>query len=230
MCSFVAGSQRLIDYWWNTRVVFDYFFPGVIPGDALHVPDGVDFADVLPAVRQALLADPARAMEMAGVDQLDIQYASFSELVNAVMGPLTSASILGLQINFTNDVLAHTHGHSPFDNTATVYAGSQDDAALNAGVGRFTSTPDATNYVAQYYQPDGNLSIPVLTLHTTRDPGVPLWHEAIYADIVAGQGKSEWLVQRTFDRFGHCAFTVPEQVTALEDLVAWAETGVRPSS
>ena len=229
MCSMVSGAQSLFDYWWHTRVVFDYFFPGVIPGDALHVPDSVDLASVLPAVRQALLADPARAIEMAGVDQLDIQYASFSELVNAVMGPLNSASILGLQINFTNDVLSHTHGHSPFNNTATIYTGSQDDAALNAGVARFASTPDATNYAEHYYQPDGNLSIPVLTLHTSRDPGVPLWHEALYAGVVATQGKSDLLVQRVFDRFGHCQFTLSEQVTALEDLVRWADTGVRPA-
>jgi pimeloyl-ACP methyl ester carboxylesterase len=229
MCTFASGTQKLFDYWWNTRVVFDYFFPGVIRGDALHVPDDVDLATALPAVRQAMLADPARAIEMAGVDQLDIKYESFSELVDAVMGPLNSASILGLQINFTNNVLAHTHGHSPFDNTATVYAGSQNDAALNAGVDRFASTPDAMNFGEHYYQPDGNLSIPVLTLHTTRDPGVPLWHEAIYADIVAAQGRSDWLVQRSFDRFGHCTFTLPEQVTALEDLVRWAETGVKPA-
>jgi pimeloyl-ACP methyl ester carboxylesterase len=229
MCTFASGAQKLIDYWSNTRVVFDYFFPGVLSGDALHVPDDLDLAAALPVVRQALLADPARAMQMAGVEQLDIQYASFSELVNAVMGPLNSASILGLQINFTNDVLAHTHGHSSFNNTATIYTGSQDDAALNAGVDRFASTPDAMNYVEHYYEPDGNLSIPVLTLHTSRDPGVPLWHEAAYAGVVATQGKADLLVQRVFDRFGHCQFTVSEQVTALEDLARWAETGVRPA-
>jgi pimeloyl-ACP methyl ester carboxylesterase len=227
MCAFAGGSQMEFDYVWGTRVLFDYFFPGVIPGDALHVPDDLNFnRDVVPAVRNALLADPPRAMEMAGVDQIEIQYASFSELVSAMVA---GAGPLGLQVNLTNDILGRTHDHSWFDNTATVYAGSQDDVALNAGVGRFVSTLDATNYVEHYYQPDGNLTMPVLTLHTTRDPAVPYAHEAVYAGTVAARGTSDLLVQRAFDRFGHCTFTLPEQIRAFEDLVAWAEHGVKPS-
>lgn len=72
MCAPLGGTQMAINYIWNVRVLFDYFFPGVMPGDALHLPDGLDFnRDVAPAVRNALLADPARAMEMAGVDQIE---------------------------------------------------------------------------------------------------------------------------------------------------------------
>ena len=226
MCTIAGGTQMAADYVWGTRVLFDQFFPGVTPGDALHVPEGLDFSrDVAPSVRSALLANPARAMALAAVDQIEIQYASFPELVTALSGPATP---LAFQVNFTADLLDRTHGRSFFDNMATLYTGSQDDAALNAGVGRFVSTPDATNYVDHYYQPDGNLTLPVLTLHTTRDPLVPFAHEAVYAGIVAAQGKSDLLVQRTFDRFGHCTFTVPEQVAALEHLVRWAETGVKP--
>jgi len=228
MCTFAGGTQLELDYIFGTRALFDYVFPGVIPGDAVHVPDSLDFnRDVVPAVRNALLADPARAVELAGVDQIEIQYASFNELVSSLIGP--GATPLFLQVTFASDVRSHTHGHFWFDNTATEYTGSHDDAALNAGVGRFSASPDATNYLEHYYQPDGNLTLPVLTLHTTRDPAVPFAHEAVYAGIVAGRGKSDLLVQRSFDRFGHCGFTVAEQVAALEDLVRWAETGVRPT-
>jgi len=227
MCTIAGGTQMAADYVWGTRVLFDYYFPGVIPGDALHVPEGLEFSrDLAPAVRSALLADPARAMELAAVDQIEIQYATFPELVTSLTGPATP---LALQVNFTADLLGRTHGRSFFDNTATLYTGSQDDAALNASVGRFLSTPDATSYLDHYYQPDGNLTIPVLTLHTTRDPLVPFAHEAVYAGIVAARGTSDLLVQRTFDRFGHCTFTVGEQVSALEDLVRWAEMGVKPA-
>jgi len=227
MCTIAGGTLMAADYVWGTRVLFDRFFPGVIPGDALHVPEGLDFSrDLAPAVRSALLADPARAMEMAAVDQIEIQYATFPELVTSLTGPATP---LAFQVNFTADLLDRTHGRSFFDNTATLYTGSQDDAALNASVGRFVSTPDATNYLAHYYQPDGNLTLPVLTLHTTRDPLVRFAHEAVYAGIVADAGRSEMLVQRTFNRFGHCTFTLDEQLAALEDLVAWAEQGVKPS-
>jgi len=224
MCAPLGGMQMAIDYFLNVRVLFDFYFPGVVPGDAMHVPDGVDFnRDVAPAVVNALISNPGRATELAGVDQVEIQYASFQELVTSIV------SALGFHATFLEDVLGRTHNHSMFDNTATAYTGSQDDAALNAGVGRFSATPDATNFEAHYYQPDGKLTIPVLTLHTRRDPLIPFAHEAVYAGIVAAQGKSDLLVQRTFDRFGHCGFTVDERVRALEDLVAWAEHGVKPA-
>ncbi len=203
----------------------DYFFPGVIPGDVRNVPDDLKLnfnRDVAPAVRSALLADPPRTMEMAGVDQIEIRYASLEEVVSAII------SALNLQVVGAEELADRVHGRSPFDNTATVYTGSQDDAALNAGVGRFRSTPDAANYFEHYYEPTGRLRIPVLTLHTTRDAIVPFAHEPVYAGIVAAQGTGDRLVQRSFDRFGHCTFTVPEQVAALEELVAWAETGVKP--
>src|SRR6266516_4066972 len=56
MCGFVGGSQRQIDYVVNVWVLFSYFFPGVLPGDGVHVPDNVDFRrDVAPAASSALL-------------------------------------------------------------------------------------------------------------------------------------------------------------------------------
>ena len=88
---------------------------------------------------------------------------------------------------------------------------------------------DARNYLQRWYQPKGNLRIPVLTLHTTMDPVVPFWHQPAYAAIVADAGRSDLLVQRTVDSYGHCAFTPEEHITAFMDLVSWVETGVAPA-
>ena len=219
-CTFDGGSQGEVAYLLNVRILFDYFFPGVIRGDAFHIPADLNFAtEVVPAVSTALLANPARALEMAAVTQIRIQYANFPELVTSVLNALF------FQIRGTNDLLGRVHDRSPFDNMETVYTGSTDDQRLNASVERYTATPDAQHYLEQYYEPDGRLRLPVLTLHTTRDPIVPFSNEAQYADVVQGRGTSEWLVQRSFVRFGHCAITVDEQVTGLEQLVQWAESG-----
>ena len=48
------------------------------------------------------------------------------------------------------------------------------------------------------------------------------------AAIVAAAGKSDLLVQRSIDRLGHCTSSVEEELMAFEDLVLWAETGVKP--
>ena len=59
----------------------------------------------------------------------------------------------------------------------------------------------------------------MLTLHSTRDPVVPLFHETLYAGLAPGH----WLVQRTTNSFGHCAFNQQEMLTAFDDLVRWVD-------
>jgi pimeloyl-ACP methyl ester carboxylesterase len=223
MCGPIGGGAMEIDYVYHVRVLFDYFFPGVIPGNALEVPEGLDFGtDVAPAVIDAVVADPEAAMEMAAVDQIDLPYSDFGELINSILNPIFF-NIIG-----TEDFFDRMH-HTFFENSATTYAGSSDDVALNAGVDRFEATPDARNYLEHWYQPRGNLEIPVLAIHTTMDPAVALVHESVYAAIVDAAGTSDLLVQRIIDRYGHCTFTTAEQLDAFQDLVSWVETGVAPT-
>ena len=70
--------------------------------------------------------------------------------------------------------------------------------------------------------------IPMLMLSTSRDPVVPGFHQESYLHRVAAAGQSDWLVQRTVDRYGHCNFTPPELAAAFADLVAWVEFGIKP--
>jgi hypothetical protein len=114
-------------------------------------------------------------------------------------------------------------------NMYTYYSGSSNDAALNAGVQRFEAAPDAEAYLKHWYQPTGKLSIAVITLHNTRDGAVPFFHEAAYAQLALEAGGSDMLVQRAVDGSGHCAFPVEEQLGAFLDLVAWVETGLKPT-
>jgi hypothetical protein len=119
----------------------------------------------------------------------------------------------------------------PYDNSGTLYAGSSDDAAVNAGVVRYVADPSATAYVDHHYTPSGDLRIPVITLHTTRDPIVPIFHERMYAAAVQSSGASAFLLQRTVNAFGHCGFSASGAETAgFFDLVQWVRTGVKPQS
>jgi len=223
MCSLVGGGPLEIDYIYNVRVLFDYFYPGVLPGDALNVPEGLNFgADVVPTVIGAISANPDPALQLAAIDQIELPFTDFGELINSILSPLFF-NIVG-----TPDFLDRTK-EGFFENWTTVYSGSLDDDALNAGVDRFRSTPSARNYLEHWYLPSGNLEIPVLTLHTTMDPVVPYFHEPAYEAIVAAAGNSDLLIQRAVDRFGHCTFTGPETVGAFLDLVNWVENGVTPT-
>jgi hypothetical protein len=80
-----------------------------------------------------------------------------------------------------------------------------------------------------YYTPSGELHIPVLTLHKTRDPLVPIFHEDSYADKVLGAGASDYFLRRTVNGFGHCGFPADEML-AFSALVQWVQTGVKPQN
>ena len=232
MCAPLGGTAAELSYIANVRVLFDLFYPGVVPGDLLNVPAGVDFdTEVQPRVIKAVMGNPTGLGLIARVAQTPLAGATPTELLTSLLYAL-KYNWIGI-----GDFLDRTHGHSMFDNSETVYRAAAPGllppemlTMINAGAGRFTSTPDAENYVDKYFQPTGVLGVPTLTLHTTRDPLVPFFHEGLFADIVRRSGSSESLLQRSVSGFGHCAFTTEQMVDGFESLASWVKSGVKPLS
>jgi hypothetical protein len=171
-------------------------------------------------------ANPASAAELALVDQVSIPWNTPDELSESIL------TALYFFIEGTNGMLDRTHGRVMVDNIETKYSiGSIPVSYLNdpeTGVARYASIPDAENYSEHYYLPTGKLKVPVMMLHTTRDPQVPYFHQLDYRQIVEEIGTGDFLVQRGFDRFGHCTppITEGETVASFLELVAWAENQV----
>jgi pimeloyl-ACP methyl ester carboxylesterase len=123
------------------------------------------------------------------------------------------------------------------DNSDVVYqfdmnpALSPGEGAFNVAVQRVTADVQARhrNGMANVAPTNGNLHIPMLTLHTLGDLFVPFHMEQVYARRVAAKGLSHNLVQRATRDHGHCAFTPSELVTTFVDLVKWVEAGVKPA-
>jgi hypothetical protein len=80
------------------------------------------------------------------------------------------------------------------------------------------------------WQPTGNLRIPVVSVHNTRDYLVPLFHEPAFAGIVDRAGASSMLLQRTVQNYGHCNFQTSVLVSSFQTLADWVRTGVKPAS
>lgn len=75
----------------------------------------------------------------------------------------------------------------------------------------------------------GDISIPVITLHTLGELFVPFSMEQIYAERVASHGAEDLLVARAIRDARHCGFSTDEQEIAFDDLVGWVEDGVKPA-
>jgi len=101
--------------------------------------------------------------------------------------------------------------------------GSTNDAALNSGVERIEADGRARAYARRFYQPNGNLHAPLVTLHTTLDEVVPFQNEVNYSNLVAQKGKSAFLSIVPVPRYGHCNFTSQEVFQAFTLMVQQAE-------
>src|SRR5260370_34611539 len=65
--------------------------------------------------------------------------------------------------------LVRTGGLSPVTNLGVRYRGSDDDAALNAGVFRAGFNAGAIAWLNGAYNPTGDVEIPTITMHTSGD-------------------------------------------------------------
>jgi pimeloyl-ACP methyl ester carboxylesterase len=229
-CAVAGGLARQVDFTANVRVLFDLFYPGVLPGTAVDVPSGIDVIQeiVNPAIA-AMTANPTGATAIAGIAQTPVQFASGPELLESI------ATALGGAAGYP-EILDLTHGLAYFDNSATQYTGVLPAATLafiNANVQRFSGTPAGRNSLVHNYTPTGELRMPALTLSTFRDPVVPGFHRTVYGQAVAATGGADWLVQRSVlgyaGGYGHCTFTPQELTQAFSDLVVWGEYGLKPT-
>ena len=256
MCGMVGGTPLELQYVGDVRALFDYYYPGVLPGNVISVPNTPPtVGEVQAAVIRAITptaANPQAALGLfaiASTAQTPLAYAPIGSLgdpsspaFQSLVGSLITA--LYYQLLGTPDVLGRTHGHSPYDNRSVTYTMGTPAlpvpqlapviasmiAASNNGVTRYDITPDAQNYLEKYYVPTGNLRIPVVSVHNLWDPLVPFFHEPALAQATSNAGASAMLLQRRVPNYGHCNFSTPLVVSSFQTLANWVTTGVKPAS
>jgi hypothetical protein len=72
---------------------------------------------------------------------------------------------------------------------------------------------------------NGQLSVPVLTIHTIGDGLVMVEDEQAYAKVVREADDSSLLRESFVARAGHCTFTPAETIAALSGLIRRLDTG-----
>jgi pimeloyl-ACP methyl ester carboxylesterase len=100
------------------------------------------------------------------------------------------------------------------------------DLATLQNAPQISADPAALAYLSQYIIYNGQVPIPVLTLHTTGDGLVPVEDERAYRKVVGEAGDLAMLRQIFVHRAGHCAFTPAETITALQTLDEHLTTGI----
>ena len=90
---------------------------------------------------------------------------------------------------------------------------------------RISADRSAVAYLAKYIAFNGDISVPVLTMHTTGDGLVVPENEQAYRSVVDRAGHGYLLRQIFVARAGHCTFTPAETITALHVRLNRLDTG-----
>ncbi len=90
---------------------------------------------------------------------------------------------------------------------------------------RISADPEALHYLESNIIFDGQIGIPVLTMHTKGDGLVLVQNESAYNNLVSEAGNSAFLRQVFVHRAGHCAFTPAETIAAVQSLLFRLNTG-----
>jgi pimeloyl-ACP methyl ester carboxylesterase len=95
---------------------------------------------------------------------------------------------------------------------------------LNNAV-RVSADPQALQYLERNIIFNGQIHIPVLTLHTKGDGLVVVQNESAYKKVVDEAGNADFLRRTFVHRAGHCEFSPAETITAVQALLHRLDVG-----
>jgi len=213
LCGVVTSAPDVFTRAFDARVVFDYYFPGVLPSP-VKVPKEYQLTDQISKhVFDRLQAKPASAA-----------------ILRRMHGIHNNQDLAGTIVFITymlKDIEERAKGN-PVDNRNTVYTGTPDDNALNDGVKRYAADPGALSYLQRYVTLTGHLTRPVLAIHTTYDPLVPAAIPNEYSRLTREAGAGDFFVQRYVKHDGHCHITPEETEKGFQELRHWKDVHQPP--
>ena len=229
LCGPYGSFAGQVDYIGDFRVLFDYYFPGLMPPTPVDIPDSLLATwetETYSTTIKPVIDDPANSATVA--ELLNVGGVAYSPSDPATR-ERSVERMLWYNVYGTDDAAVKLGGQ-PFNNQnpLRVYRGSSDDTALNAAVARFEAAPAALLNMAAQYQTSGRIKIPVVTLHTALDPVVPIWHQTQFTAQVQAAGASSLYVAYQDPGYGHCAFNPLQVLSAFNKLIVMVDQVLKP--
>lgn len=222
LCGTYGDYAGQTDYLGDFRVLFDYYFPALLPASAVDIPqtllDSWD-ATFYPQEVQPVVEEPGNADtvgELFGVANVAHDAADSTNWGDIV------GRLLWYNVHATNDAIVKLDGQ-PFNNPDRLYSGSSDDELLNQNVARYTADAAARATIAADYETSGDIRGALVTVHTTNDPLAPNWHAQRYREKIEGKGRTLYHQHIEIDAYGHCAFSSSDVLAAVGTLTSMLE-------
>lgn len=230
----LAGGTEAYTFRADLRAVYQYYCQNHPAPEEVQYPVWQGLPDGVRMTR-AQLADRVKTCTGVGLPEAERSPDQKQRLTDilSVVGVEEAQLVAHLAWGtflFQDLVQRRLDGLNPFSNIDTVYAGSHDDAALNAGVQRFAADPAALARLAYDADLSGLIVAPTLTIHGKYDPTAFVSNQAAYHDQVEAAGRAELLVQTFTDEAEHSALNAPEYVAVFAAMMKWLDQGTKPDA
>jgi pimeloyl-ACP methyl ester carboxylesterase len=213
LCGVIGATPAFMQRAFDNRVVFDYYFPGLLPSPG-KVPPSYEMSDKLTKkIGHAL--DTKRSAAAIVRTYADVH--SNRELADGIVF-----------LTYILKDLEQRSGGNPFDNRNTIYTRLPASDAVNDRIVRYEADPGALTYLQQFYTPTGKLTRPVLAIHTSYDPLVSPSLPSDYFLLAREAGAGPFFVQQYVKRDGHCNIQPAEVERGFTELVSWKKDAKAP--
>jgi len=222
-CCPTGDFYKHLQYIGDFHVLFNYFFKedllalGVDMGSPLSVPQETMALWIDGSLQQmiigTLLQNPEKVAQLINIARVPVDRNDQTAVGMAIL------DLLKFNIMATNEAIIRLGGN-PYNNKSPKrwYWGSANDLQLNKSVERIKaeSWDIAHTEVENFYQTSGNLSRPLISMHTSGDHIAPFWHQILYRRKVAENRDIQYQGIVPVKRFGHCTFSLQEVEMAIQ--------------
>jgi hypothetical protein len=229
----LGGGAVAYDFRLDLRVVYQQVCHNHPRPDEPAYPlwQGLPLDSTLTRAELAARVDACTGVRKPAAQRTEQQKANLATILQVIRIP--EGSLIG-HLNwatwlFRDLVQLRLDGRNPFGNVGARYQGSADDAALNAGVARYATDPQAVAALARDSAPTGQVRVPVLTLHAIHDPTAFVELESAYRETLERAGNGERLVQTFSDESEHSYLGDAQYPALFAALLDWIDHGVKPT-
>ncbi|HWH82061.1 MAG TPA: hypothetical protein VNU71_07470 [Burkholderiaceae bacterium] len=229
----LGGGTRWYDFRLDLRVVYQALCRNHPRADEPQYPlwQGLPPGSTLTPAELARRVDECTGLRLKPAERTAAQQRNLDTILKVVRIP--ERSLMGHLAwgtwHFQDIVFKRLDGGNPFGNSGARYAGSADDAALNAQVARYRADAAAVARFGADTDLTGRIAVPVLTTHATSDPIAFVELESSFRDTMAAAGHADTLVQTFTDEHEHSYLADPEYAVLMQALLAWQRGGAKPT-
>lgn len=229
----LAGGTRSYDFRMDLRAIYQYLCNNHPRPTETQYPLNIGFpAGVTPPTNANLTArvNECLALNVAPASRTPEQAARIATILSVVkIAENQIVSHLAWGTRHFQDI-SQRHGGSPFGNVGANYVGSTNDAALNAGVQRFSANAASYRSFAEDTDYAGRIPVPVMTVKWIDDPTAFVELDAHFQTLMQQSGTADRLVQ-TFvsGAESHSYISDAAYVALLSSLSQWVQTGQKPT-